>query len=611
MTSKTTTAVLTATMLTVLSLAWTFEDASASHLRPAPEPRGLLPGVQTWPEITYGHDGYSQATCTGTDALNYTVFAPTAAGPHSIVFGITGTGFKGSAGCASSSNPPQEEHTTLNYLMEQWAQAGYVAVNIEYHGYTNGLFGDVTYPGVGNWGSAADGTVQLDIIPAIQYFLAHNPGQYGADPASGIVVFGSSSGAHDAYMIGAVGIPGVKISAVVGWSGLPDVSKAGSYPESVFDTYMQTSPGSDVENFADPDHRISTSMPPQYVANGLNEFISPTNAEQYTSDLTADNVTAWLRVPNTSAHASAYAGYTFTGKSPEISTPPATIGTTVLDDSISFANQYVTGATSPPKGSTTGYWMLASNGTVYPFGSAGNFGSPLASNLLATSIAPTPDRNGYWVAAANGTVASFGDAPRLNPPPLPLGQTLVAIASTIDGQGYWLASNQGDVLTAGDAISYGNAPGNLNAPIVDMATTPDGKGYWLLGGDGGVFSFGDARYFGSTGSMTLNAPAISMAATSDGAGYWFVAADGGIFTFGDASYFGSVYQLNPAQPAGGGNSVAPLNKPAVGIVATFDGRGYWVVASDGGVFTFGDAGFVGSLAGNPPASPIVGFAASG
>ena len=30
-----------------------------------------------------------------------------------------------------------------------------------------------------------------------------------------------------------------------------------------------------------------------------------------------------------------------------------------------------------------------------------------------------------------------------------------------------------------------------------------------------------------------------------------------------------------------------LNKPIVGMAATPDGRGYWLVASDGGIFSFG------------------------
>ena len=73
-----------------------------------------------------------------------------------------------------------------------------------------------------------------------------------------------------------------------------------------------------------------------------------------------------------------------------------------------------------------------------------------------------------------------------------------------------------------------------------------------------------------------------MAATPDGGGYWLVASDGGVFKYGDAGFDGS----------GGGT---PLNKPVVGMAAT-PGGGYWLVASDGGVFTYGGAGFYGSAA---------------
>jgi hypothetical protein len=40
-----------------------------------------------------------------------------------------------------------------------------------------------------------------------------------------------------------------------------------------------------------------------------------------------------------------------------------------------------------------------------------------------------------------------------------------------------------------------------------------------------------------------------------------------------------------------------LNMPIVGMAATATGNGYWLVASDGGIFTFGDAHFHGSVAG--------------
>jgi hypothetical protein len=94
--------------------------------------------------------------------------------------------------------------------------------------------------------------------------------------------------------------------------------------------------------------------------------------------------------------------------------------------------------------------------------------------------------------------------------------------------------------------------------------------------------------------MVLNKPVVGMAATSDGGGYWLVAADGGVFTFGDAVFYGST-----------GGMV--LNKPVVGMAATSDGGGYWLVAADGGVFTFGDAPFDGSMGGTVLAEPVVGM----
>ena len=95
----------------------------------------------------------------------------------------------------------------------------------------------------------------------------------------------------------------------------------------------------------------------------------------------------------------------------------------------------------------------------------------------------------------------------------------------------------------------------------------------------------------------LNHPVVGLAATSDNGGYWMVAADGGVFTFGDAPFEGSL----------GGTQ---LNSPIVGMAPTPDGGGYWLVASDGGVFTFGDAVFHGSLGATHLNRPIVGMAAT-
>jgi hypothetical protein len=113
-----------------------------------------------------------------------------------------------------------------------------------------------------------------------------------------------------------------------------------------------------------------------------------------------------------------------------------------------------------------------------------------------------------------------------------------------------------------------------------------------VGSDGGVFTFGPAPFYGSTGSLKLQRPVVGITSTSDHGGYWLVASDGGIFTFGDADFYGSIPRLGFA-PAGSSSSKR-LNAPIVGMVPSADGGGYFMVAADGGVFTFGDAKFEGS-----------------
>jgi hypothetical protein len=56
--------------------------------------------------------------------------------------------------------------------------------------------------------------------------------------------------------------------------------------------------------------------------------------------------------------------------------------------------------------------------------------------------------------------------------------------------------------------------------------------------DGGIFAF-HAPFLGSTGNVTLAQPCVGMAAMPNGRGYRFVASDGGIFDFGDATFQGS------------------------------------------------------------------------
>jgi len=50
-----------------------------------------------------------------------------------------------------------------------------------------------------------------------------------------------------------------------------------------------------------------------------------------------------------------------------------------------------------------------------------------------------------------------------------------------------------------------------------------------------------------------------------------------------------------------------LNKPIVGMAATPDGGGYWLAASDSGLFTFCDAGFSDSKGGQRLNAPMAGM----
>jgi streptogramin lyase len=101
----------------------------------------------------------------------------------------------------------------------------------------------------------------------------------------------------------------------------------------------------------------------------------------------------------------------------------------------------------------------------------------------------------------------------------------------------------------------------------------------------------------TAGTQVVPLTGTGLAARRSG-GYWLDATDGGIFSYGPAArFFGSTGGL-------------VLNKPIVGMAATPDGQGYWLVASDGGIFSFGDAKFFGSAGSIKLNKPIVGMAAT-
>ena len=141
------------------------------------------------------------------------------------------------------------------------------------------------------------------------------------------------------------------------------------------------------------------------------------------------------------------------------------------------------------------------------------------------------------------------------------------------------------------ALSYSTYGGGRT-----MAADPRG-GYWTASDAGAVSAHAGAPALGSPAAsgIELNRPVVGMAPTPDGGGYWLVASDGGVFSFGDARFYGSTGAMR-------------LNQPVVGMAPTPDGGGYWLVASDGGVFSFGDARFYGSTGAMRLNQPVVGMA---
>jgi hypothetical protein len=146
--------------------------------------------------------------------------------------------------------------------------------------------------------------------------------------------------------------------------------------------------------------------------------------------------------------------------------------------------------------------------------------------------------------------------------------------------------------SVGLTVSVGAATAGA-APVAHAMPSPVSDAFWLVTPGGAVEAYGVPDLGSPAGP--LNRPLVSAETTADQGGYWLTASDGGVFAYGDARFFGSTGAIH-------------LNQPVVGMARTADDRGYWLVASDGGIFAFGDAGFFGSTGGMVLNQPVVGMA---
>src|SRR5262249_31524135 len=137
--------------------------------------------------------------------------------------------------------------------------------------------------------------------------------------------------------------------------------------------------------------------------------------------------------------------------------------------------------------------------------------------------------------------------------------------------GYWIARSDGYIKAFGTAPTHSSvaAATSANHHLVGIAGSSLG-GEWAPVGGGTGAAVG-APDLGSLAGHVLRGPIVGIAATPDENGFYLVGADGGVYPFGSGRKFGSAAGL-------------ALAAPIVAIAVAPDGHGYWLVARDGGVF---------------------------
>jgi len=116
-----------------------------------------------------------------------------------------------------------------------------------------------------------------------------------------------------------------------------------------------------------------------------------------------------------------------------------------------------------------------------------------------------------------------------------------------------------------------------------------------LGVPGAVGAFGDAPRPCATSYRGTNLVSIDF--NPDGRGYWAVSDNGGVYTCGDAQFWGSMGTIH-------------RSAPVQAIAALPNGHGYWLAAKDGGIYSFGQARFYGRPSPGQVGGAVVGLATS-
>jgi len=228
---------------------------------------------------------------------------------------------------------------------------------------------------------------------------------------------------------------------------------------------------------------------------------------------------------------------------------------------------------------------------------------PTAPSVSASVTGNTIDGPGSFtlttpIATSSPVGISVGGKTFATSPPVQGAITVTATGNTIEN---WSA----DVMNVGTthgtdttrlagnqlisaSLGVDNVSGSANG-TTSVTVLATGNWWGSASGPGPV---GPGRGTDVSTKVDYGSWCTAPSCASNEGGYWEVASDGGVFSFGDAAFHGSMGGIK-------------LNAPMVGIAATPTGGGYWEVASDGGVFSFGNAAFFGSMGGKALNAPMV------
>ncbi len=280
---------------------------------------------------------------------------------------------------------------------------------------------------------------------------------------------------------------------------------------------------------------------------------------------------------------------------PAVTTQPA-------DQSVTAGQAASFSAAASGTPTPTVQWQLSTNGSIWST-ITGATGTTYA--IASTTAADNGHQfravftNGAGTATTNAASLVVSSPPAVVTQPfnqsVPVGNT-ATFASTATGSPtptvQWQLSTDGSTwttITGATATTYTTPP---------TTTANNGNQFRAVFTNGiGTANSNPATLSVATTPPPPAPPAPPTPPANTSGGYHLVASNGSVYSYGNAPFYGSM----------GGQT---LNKPIVGTASTPGDGGYWLVGSDGGIFSFGNAIFYGSMGGKPLNQPIVGIAST-